>query len=198
MIAKRFKELDVAGKVNIKTKLREIAFPEKTSIYAPQDKVKTKGVVKMARPTKFMRSTKRIPSYFEHVDFLHSQHDSCSSKKSTEGHLPQILPAQSIPLLDQFPVGYHPCIVDVVDVKVDGHCGYHVVAAELGMGEESWVVVRMNLLKELSEWKQEYVKLFGGDKRCEYLKKSLLVDHMFMAGADKWMTIPYMGYVIAN
>ncbi|XP_068475190.1 uncharacterized protein [Phaseolus vulgaris] len=152
----------------------------------------------MARPTKFMRSTKRIPSYFEHVDFLHSQHDSCSSKKSTEGHLPQILPAQSIPLLDQFPIGYHPYIVDVVDIKADGHCGYRVVAAELGMGEESWVVVRMNLLKELSEWRQEYVELFGGDERYEYLKKSLLVDHMSMAGADKWMTIPDMGYVIAN
>ena len=64
MITKQFKDLDIAGKVNIKTKLQEIAFPEKTSIYAPHDKVKTKGVVKMARPTKFMRSTKRVPSYF--------------------------------------------------------------------------------------------------------------------------------------
>ena len=72
VIAKRFKELDVAGKLNIKTKLWEIAFPEKTYIYAPHDKVKTKGVVKIARPTKFTRSTKRIPSYFEHVGFLHS------------------------------------------------------------------------------------------------------------------------------
>jgi len=44
-----------------------------------------------------MRSTKRIPSYFGHVDFLHSQHDSCSSKKSNEGHLPQILPPKSSP-----------------------------------------------------------------------------------------------------
>jgi len=64
VITKQFKDLDIAGKVNIKTKLQEIAFPEKTSIYAPHDKVKTKGVVKMARPTKFMRSTKRVPSYF--------------------------------------------------------------------------------------------------------------------------------------
>jgi len=126
-------------------------------------------------------------------------------------------------LLDQFPVGYHPFIVDVVDVKADGHCGYRVVVVELGMGEESWAVVRMNLLKELSEWRQEYVELFGDDERYEYLKKSLLVDHMSMvsttntisfvlcissfnfvrhlylqAGANKWMTIPDMGYVIAN
>ena len=59
----------------------EIAFPEKTSINAPHAKVKIKGVVKMALPTKFMRSTKRMPSYFEHVDLLHSQEDSCSTKK---------------------------------------------------------------------------------------------------------------------
>jgi len=83
-------------------------------------------------------------------------------------------------LLDQFLIGYHPYILDVVDVKADGHCGYHVVVAELGMGEESWVVVRKNLLKELSEWRQEYVEHFGGDERYEYLKKSLLVDHMLM------------------
>jgi len=81
----------------------------------------------------------------------------------------------------------------------------------------------MNLLKELSQWRQEYVELFGGDKGYEYLKKSLLVDHMSMvritntlsfvlcissfnfvrhlnlqAEIDKWMTIPDMGYVIAN
>ncbi|XP_068498144.1 uncharacterized protein [Phaseolus vulgaris] len=176
----------------------EIAFPEKTSINAPHAKVKTKGAVKMALPTKFMRSTKRMPSYFEHVDLLHSQEDSCSTKKSMEGHLPQILPPKSIPFFDQFPAGHHPYILDVVDVKADGHCGYRAVVAKLGMGEESWAVVQMNLLKELSEWRQEYVELFDGDERYEYLKKSLLVDHMSMAGTDKWMTIPDMEYVIAN
>ncbi|XP_068504274.1 uncharacterized protein [Phaseolus vulgaris] len=95
VIAKLFKKLDVAGKVNIKSKLQEIVFPEKISIYAPNHK---------------------------------------------------------------FPVGYHPYIVDVVDVKADGHCGYRVVAAQLGMGDESWAI----------------------------------------AGTYKWMTIPDMGYVIAN
>ena len=140
-----------------------------------------------------------------------------------EGHLPQILLPKSIPFFDQFPAGHHPYILDVVDVKADGHCGYRAVVAKLGMGEESWAVVRMNLLKELSEWRQEYVELFDGDERYEYLKKSLLVDHMSMVrmaktlsfvlcispfnfvpqlnlqvGTDKWMTIPDMGYVITN
>ena len=99
VISKRFKEVDIASKVNIKTKFQEISFPEKSFIYVPHDKVKTEGVVK-ARPTKFMRSTKQIPSYFKDVDFIHSQHDSCETEKYSEGHIPQILPPQSIPLLD--------------------------------------------------------------------------------------------------
>jgi len=40
-------------------------------------------------------------------------------------------------LLDQFPVGYHPYILDVVDDKANRHCGYRVVAAELGMGDDT-------------------------------------------------------------
>jgi len=38
-------------------------------------------------------------------------------------------------MLDQFLIGFHPYIIDVVDVKVDHNCGYHVVAALLSMGE---------------------------------------------------------------
>ncbi|XP_068504160.1 uncharacterized protein [Phaseolus vulgaris] len=54
----------------------------------------------------------------------------------------------------------------------------------------------MNLHKELYQWHQEYIDLFGSDERYEFLKNSLLVDHMI--STDKWMTIPDMGYVIAN
>jgi len=81
-------------------------------------------------------------------------------------------------MLQQFLVGIHPYIVDIVDVKADGHCGYRAVGALLGMGEESWAIVRMNLHKELCQWRQEYIDLFGGDERYEFLKNSLLVDHM--------------------
>jgi len=79
-------------------------------------------------------------------------------------------------MVDQFPIGIHPYIIDVVDVVADGHCGYHVVAALLGMGEELWVVVRMDLHKKLSHFRVEYLQLFGGQDRFEFLKNSLLVD----------------------
>ena len=52
-------------------------------------------------------------------------------------------------MLDEFHVNLNPYILDIVDVKVDGHCGYRAVASLLGMGEDTWPLVRNNLLKEL-------------------------------------------------
>jgi len=42
VIFKRFKEVDIAGKLHIKNKLREIAFPDKTSMEVLKSQVKTK------------------------------------------------------------------------------------------------------------------------------------------------------------
>lgn len=67
VIMNRFKEVDFVGKVNIKAMLREIEYPNKTSLCPPIEKVKTKGA-KKGRTTKFVKSTKWIPSYFQHVD----------------------------------------------------------------------------------------------------------------------------------
>jgi len=83
-------------------------------------------------------------------------------------------------MLDQFPIPFHPYIVDVVDVKADDHCGYRGLAALLGVGEESWAIVRMHLLKELNQYRNEYIQLFGGKNHFEYLKNSLLVDRFAM------------------
>ena len=48
---------------------------------------------------------------------------------------------------------FHPCMQDfiknIIDVKDDGNCGYHVIAALLGLGEDSWSLVHNHLLKEL-------------------------------------------------
>jgi len=122
----------------------------------PKFQVKTKGA-KKGWARQFARSTKRIPSYFEHVDALHSQQGSSSTLKSCNPVKEETPLIKSIPMVDQFPIEIHPYIIDVVDVVADGHCGYRVVAALLVMGEESWVVVRMNLLKELSHFRIEYV-----------------------------------------
>ncbi|KAL5191519.1 hypothetical protein HKD37_04G010785 [Glycine soja] len=61
-ISKRFEELDVCGKVTLKSKLREISYLDLNSMCAPLEKVKTKGAQKIPM-TKHQRSTNRDPSY---------------------------------------------------------------------------------------------------------------------------------------
>ena len=61
-ISKRFDELDVSGKVTLKSKLREIAYPDQNSMCPPPSKVNTKGAPKKTM-NRNQRSTKRDPSY---------------------------------------------------------------------------------------------------------------------------------------
>ncbi|KAL5147558.1 Protein FAR1-RELATED SEQUENCE 5 [Glycine soja] len=187
-ISKRFEELDVCGKVTLKSKLRDIPYPDHNSMYPPPSKVNTKGAPK--KPMKrSQRSTKRVPSYWEYVDAFHSLHASYSE-------LPQ--PTRIIPMLDQFAPFIQGFIRDVVDVEADGNCGYWSIVALLGMGEDSWPLVRNEFIKELGKWSHEYINLFGGTKRFEQLKLSLLVDEFSKVSVDKWMDITEMGYAIAS
>ncbi|KAH1193999.1 hypothetical protein GmHk_19G054897 [Glycine max] len=65
------------------------------------------------------------------------------------------------------------------------------------MGEDSWLLVCNELIKELSKWSHNYINLFGGTKRFEELSLSLLVDGFSKVSVDKWVDIMEMGYVIA-
>ncbi|KAL5158564.1 Protein FAR1-RELATED SEQUENCE 5 [Glycine soja] len=196
-IYKRFKELDVCRKVTFKSKLREFAFPDETSMCPPPTKVKTKGA-----PKKVMkiseRSTKRDPSYWEYVNAYHSVQNSNTSVRRSASYFEPPKPARMIPMLDQFPPFMHGFIEEVVDVKADGNCGYRSIFALLGMGEECWAVMRNKLIKELGKWSQDYIKIFGGTERYEQLRLSLHVDGLSKVSMDKWMDITDMRYVIAS
>jgi len=148
VIANRFKELDMGGKLTIKNKLLEIAYPDMTSMCPPREKVKTKGT-QTRQQKRVERSTKRNPSYFEHVDKIHSIDDSCSSLKGSKGKSKLAISSKVIPILDQFHPVTHPFIKEVIDVNADGNCEYRCIASLLGLGEESWSLVRMDLYKEL-------------------------------------------------
>ncbi|XP_028242321.1 uncharacterized protein LOC114420692 [Glycine soja] len=136
----------------------------------PLEKVNTKGAQK--KPiTKQQRSTKRDSSYWEYVDALHSVQNNNSSVKRSVSSSDQTIPRRTMSMLDQF----HPCIHDsienIVDVIVDGNCEYRAIAALLGMGEDSWSLVRNHLLKEHVKWSHEYINLFGDIDRFEELKR---------------------------
>jgi len=55
-----------------------------------------------------------------------------------------------IPMLDQFHPICQAYIVNVLNMVVDGHCGYRCIATLLGMGEKSWSLIQHDLFKELS------------------------------------------------
>ncbi|KAH1265994.1 hypothetical protein GmHk_01G001590 [Glycine max] len=198
-ISKRFEELDVGGKVTLKCKLREIVYPDQNSMSPPPSKVNTKGASKKSM-NRSKRSTKRDPSYWEYVDVFHFVQSSNSSMKrsasSSDPSKPP-KPARIILMLDQFEPFIQSFIHDIVDVKSDGNCGYWSIASLLGIGEDSWSLVRNELIKELGKWSHDYINLFGGIERYEELRLSLLVDGFSKVSVDKWMDITEMGYVIA-
>jgi len=150
-------------------------FPDETSMCPPPSKVKTKGALKKVMK-RSKRSTKRDPSYWEYVDAYHSVQNSNTSDRPSASSFEPLKPARMIPMLDQFVPFMHGFIEDVVDVKANGNCGYRSVSALLGMGEECWVVMRNELIKELGKWSQDYIKIFGGTERYEQLRLSLHVD----------------------
>ena len=73
-------------------------------------------------------------------------------------------------MLDQFEPFIQGFIHDIVDVKADGNYGYQSIAGLLGMGEDSWSLVRNKLIKELGKWSHDYINLFGGTERFEELR----------------------------
>jgi len=176
VISKRFEELDIGGKMTLKGKLAEIAYPNMTLLCPLLEKIKTKESQK-SKQKRLERSTKRDPSYFEHVDKIHSMEDSCSTQKASKIKVKRhsVLPSKVLPCLDQFYPICHSYIVDIFYVKPDGHCGYRSIAALLGMGEDSWPLIRMDLYKEIREWRDQYTNIFGSHERFDQLKNSLLV-----------------------
>ncbi|KAH1212860.1 Protein FAR1-RELATED SEQUENCE 5 [Glycine max] len=146
-ISKRFNELDVCGKFTLKTKLSEIAYPDQNWMCPPPAKVNTKGTLKKAM-SRNPRSTKRDPSYWEYVDAFESMQNSNSSVRRTASFSEQPNQRTMMPMLDQFQPFMHDFIDKIVDVKADSNCGYRSVVGLLGMGQDSWSVVRNHLLKE--------------------------------------------------
>ncbi|KAH1254321.1 hypothetical protein GmHk_04G010785 [Glycine max] len=189
-IYKRFEELDVCGKVTFKSKIREFAFPDETSMCPPPTKVKTKGAPKKVMK-RSKRLTKRDPSYWEYVDAYHLVQNNNTSVRPSASSCEPPKPARMISMLNQFAPFMHGFIEDVVDVKANGNYGYRSVSALLGMGKECWAVMRNKLIKELGKWSQDYIKIFGGMERYEQLRLSLHVD-----GLSKKLTIGRFFYAL--
>jgi len=58
-----------------------------------------------------------------------------------------------------------PFIEKVVDVLGDGHFGFRAIAEFMGFTEENHIMIRRHLIQELKDHRDDYVKVYTGDKR---------------------------------
>ena len=189
---KRFLGMDLAGRNATVVKVNEIGHPESTSMNPPTDRVKKKE--KMSRKSwKKEQSNKRDPSFFEYVD---SQHDSNTSDAHTMASKTQ--PAKPLLFVTDLPPTYSTFIDEVVNVVNDGNCGYRVFELHVYHSEEYWGLVRGHCYEELVRGWELYKEMFG-ESRCQQLLGSCIADHSTsFQPMQKWMTLPDMGYVLAN
>ncbi|KAF9593020.1 hypothetical protein IFM89_019747 [Coptis chinensis] len=70
--------------------------------------------------------------------------------------------------MDKVPVVMRPFTLDTEEPMGDGTGGFMALALALGYRKENWIKVQVDLLVELSCFKQEYVKMFSvhGFKNC--------------------------------
>ncbi|MCI36354.1 OTU-like cysteine protease [Trifolium medium] len=59
--------------------------------------------------------------------------------------------------VSQLPPFMHEYYTDVVDVDGDGHCGFCAVSVLLGKSQESYQLVRLDLIIELNQNRARYV-----------------------------------------
>ena len=91
----------------------------------------------------------------------------------------------------------HKYIDRIVNVEGDGNCGYRVVSALLGKGEDSHALVRHQLIQELKTHKESYTRLYGKKEKFDTVYESLVPCLSGPAPVSKWMTFPETGHLIA-
>lgn len=68
----------------------------------------------------------------------------------------------------------HPFIQHIVDVAANENYRFKVIAALLGMGEDNWPLVWMDLLQELNSYGYYYEPSFGGFTTTQGIRCSIM------------------------
>jgi hypothetical protein len=93
-----------------------------------------------------------------------------------------------------------PFIENMVDVIGDGNCGFRAITEFLGLTEESHIMVCRNLIQEVKDHTNDYVRVFAGEEHYYYILKGLHppTNSAGIALVDKWLMLPDMGHIVAN
>ena len=87
-----------------------------------------------------------------------------------------------------------PFIEKVVDVIGDGHCGFRALAEFMGLTEEIHIIIRRHLIQELKDHRDDYVGVYEGEDRYNYILNGLYppANMSGIAHVDKWLTFSDM------
>ncbi|KEH37162.1 OTU-like cysteine protease [Medicago truncatula] len=93
-----------------------------------------------------------------------------------------------------------PYIEGIVDVIGDGHCGFMAIAECVGLTEESHVMVRRALIKELKENRNKYTEEYTSENRYKYIVDGLHPpkNPSSFAPPDKWLTLLDIKHIVAS
>ena len=165
------------------SQLEKLIHPEVLPLQEPLSDRKSKG-----RPTS-RSSTKRDPSYFEHVDKNMSRPKSGKKRKdsTSEESIPPEIPRFVVPYIHEY-----------VNVSADGNCGYRSVAHQIYGSEDQWRRVRTELYDfiegRLDYWMKVWHKSI--DEAWITLRKVNYCESP--CSHDYWMSMDEMGQVIAT
>lgn len=116
--------------MTLKNKVRELAFPDTTSMFAPLEKVKTKGALKS------MKSTKCTPSMWKRINKMNTMVNSLGTPSVAHKDVSNKKQTTKIPYIDEFPNPLQQCILKIVHVRPNENYAYKTIADLLGQHEE--------------------------------------------------------------
>jgi len=104
---------------------------------------------------------------------------------------PMLVPTTYDPMSPMYymPKFMRPFIEKIVDVKGDGNYGFRDIAESLGLTEESHDMVRRALIQEVKEHKNDYMRIYAGEGRYNYILNGLHPPDSGsgFAPPDKWL-----------
>jgi len=102
-----------------------------------------------------------------------------------------------IPHKDQIPIWMHDFILKVT--SGDDHCGFRAVAVVRNLAVDDHQIVWYNLYKELvGVGNARYRRMINDDRRYKEVLDALSYAGIGNAPQGKWMTMPDIGFLIAQ
>ncbi|KEH22132.1 OTU-like cysteine protease [Medicago truncatula] len=193
-IVEHLKKLPFEMKLEVKEGLRQLAFPETTMMSPPPRKV-----VDSQNPDSQPSPSPTTSTYKRKKGARLGKISLNPLQPPSRYPKPKAIPVMRT--IDYMPRFMLPFIEKVVDVIGDGHCGFRAIAEFMGLTEQNHIMIRTLLIQEVKDHRDDYVEVFAGEDRYNYILNGLHPSantKSFAHLVDKWLTFPDMGHIVAN